>query len=248
MGYQIATLGLAPILVAQGRYVRRVTPRLPEASGARSGTQGLGPRLRLLIAGDSAAAGVGVLTQADALCGNLVSELSRDFRVSWQLRAQTGLAARDLVEQLERAAAETFDVVLLSVGVNDATGRTAIRDWRMDLARMVVLLRVKFGARHILLTSLPPMHLFPALPQPLRWYLGTRARQLDLELRKVAQADAQCLWLAPQLPVTGDAIAADGFHPGAPAYAAWARTAAAAIRDRCPPGHGQTGRQSASRR
>ena len=50
---------LAPLLVAQALRTRRVTPRLPEAAGERSGTQGEGPRLRLLVLGDSAAAGVG---------------------------------------------------------------------------------------------------------------------------------------------------------------------------------------------
>ena len=50
---------LGPALWVQGKYVRRVTPRLPEPPGPRSGHCGQGPQLRLLIAGDSAAARVG---------------------------------------------------------------------------------------------------------------------------------------------------------------------------------------------
>ena len=73
MGYKLAAIGLAPVIIAQGLYVRRVTPRLPEPEGERSGVNGAGPPLSLLILGDSAAAGVGVATQDQALSGQLVS-------------------------------------------------------------------------------------------------------------------------------------------------------------------------------
>ena len=58
MRLAMTTLALAPLLVVQGWYVKRVTPRLPEAEGARQGVTGQGQRLRLLVVGDSAAAGV----------------------------------------------------------------------------------------------------------------------------------------------------------------------------------------------
>ena len=57
-------LALSPLLVAQALRTRARVPRLPEAAGAREGVHGRGAtRLRLLIAGDSSAAGVGVTTQ-----------------------------------------------------------------------------------------------------------------------------------------------------------------------------------------
>ena len=55
-----AMVVLSPLLICQGMYVRRVTPKLPEADGPRSGEAGSGALLRLLVLGDSAAAGVGV--------------------------------------------------------------------------------------------------------------------------------------------------------------------------------------------
>jgi len=48
-----------PILWLQGRHVRRVTPHMPEPPGPRAGSVGLAPLIRILVAGDSAAAGVG---------------------------------------------------------------------------------------------------------------------------------------------------------------------------------------------
>ena len=232
MLYQFATLGLAPLLVAQGRYVRRVTPRLPEPPGARAGSAGAGRRLSVLIVGDSSAAGVGVLTQEEAISGQLVSQLRPTFHVHWTLRAQTGYAIGEVVENLETAPAETFDVALISVGVNDVTGRTKSKRWNTEHARLIGLLKAKFGVQHVLLSSLPPMHRFPALPQPLRWYLGLRARQLNNMLRKIADADDQCELLEMDVPFESRYMAADGFHPGALAYSAWGRRAAGAIRRR----------------
>src|SRR4051812_12916439 len=57
MGYQFATLALAPWLIAQGKRARARTLRMPEPPGARAGAAGTGTPLRLLITGDSAAAG-----------------------------------------------------------------------------------------------------------------------------------------------------------------------------------------------
>jgi hypothetical protein len=48
---------LAPLLWLQARHVRRVTPLMPEPPGHRAGTCGRGSLVRLLVAGDSGAAG-----------------------------------------------------------------------------------------------------------------------------------------------------------------------------------------------
>ncbi len=55
MGYELTLLPLAPVYLLQGRYVRRVTPRLPEAPGPRAGALGAGSELRLLLVGGIAA-------------------------------------------------------------------------------------------------------------------------------------------------------------------------------------------------
>jgi hypothetical protein len=63
-------LALSPLLVVQALHTRARVPSLPEAAGAREGVLGRGAvALRLLIAGDSSAAGVGVATQQHALAG-----------------------------------------------------------------------------------------------------------------------------------------------------------------------------------
>jgi hypothetical protein len=105
MGYEMTLFPLGPVFALQGRYVRRVTPRLPEAPGPRAGTHGAGSELRLLLLGDSAAAGVGAPSQDEALCGRLTSELAQSFRVSWALVARSGATTAGTTRHLVRSTA-----------------------------------------------------------------------------------------------------------------------------------------------
>ncbi len=230
MRHLIATLALAPILLAQGRQVRRTVPELPEPDGPRSGVAGSGPLLRLLVVGDSAAAGVGAATQDEALAGQLAVSLAPTFHLHWTLLAFTGATTADMLDCLRREPAARYDVVVTSLGVNDVTGRHSLATWRRQQQELVELLASRFGARRILLSGLPPMHRFPALPQPLRWYIGSRARDFDRVLADVAANRPGCEFLAlghEMMDVS--AMASDGFHPGPPIYALWAREAARRI-------------------
>ncbi len=203
--------------------MRRTVPQLPEPRGAREGVRGSGRPLRLLIAGDSAAAGVGAATQDEALSGCLVAALADEFQVRWKLLAHTGATTGDLLERLQHEPAESFDVAVTSLGVNDVTGRTSLADWRRRQQRLVELLGSRFRARRILLSGLPPMHRFPALPQPLRWYVGSRARDFDRVLAGVADGLAGCEFVGLDYAMMDlQAMAADGFHPGPEVYRRWA--------------------------
>jgi lysophospholipase L1-like esterase len=229
MRHPFATIVLAPFLIAQALYVRRVTRRLPEPTGERAGMNGSGPSLNLLILGDSAAAGVGVSTQHQALSGQLVSALDSDFQVSWKLMAQTGHTAKEIVAKLEMVLPEKFDVVVTSLGVNDVTHGTKIKKWIDQLSRIIELLQSKFSSQYIILSSIPPMHLFPALPQPLRWYLGSRAKQFNEALKNCIEGFDRCELVTTDFPPEQAYMAADGFHPGVLAYSIWANHVAAII-------------------
>jgi len=108
MCYQFAAIVLGPILVAQGIWVRRVTPRLPEPAGARHGVEGAGKSLRLLIVGDSAAAGAGAESQESALSGRLATMLAPHFHLSWRLIAKTGHKVQDVLNHIESASPEVL--------------------------------------------------------------------------------------------------------------------------------------------
>lgn len=229
MRLAVAKWALGPVLLAQGRRVRRTTPVLPEPPGTREGTAGEGPLLRLLVVGDSAGAGVGAATQDEALTGRIVERLRGRFRVEYRLIAETGATTASTIRHLERLDPFAVDAVVTSLGVNDVTGDVGVARFLELQARLRELLRSKFGARLVLVSGLPPMGRFPALPQPLRWYLGARARELDRALA-VALPDGRG---AEHLPFEGEVspgnMAADGFHPGPAIYEAWGAFAEARI-------------------
>jgi len=223
-------LTLSPLLLAQGLYVRKVTPRLPEAAGARAGQAGTGMALRLLILGDSAAAGVGTEFQQQALSGQLAERIADHRRLSWKLWAANGRNSAQSVALLERQAPEVFDAVLISLGVNDVTGGVSLKQWLKQTQRLTDLLHSKFSARQIIFSPLPPMHHFPALPQPLRWALGARAKTFNQALQAFVATNPSCRLLRFELPMQAEFIASDGFHPSAKTYALWADLAAAEIK------------------
>lgn len=223
MRLTLAKFALAPILLGQGIYVRRVTPKLPEPVGARAGNAGQGKPLRVLIVGDSAAAGVGVAHQNEALSGQLAAALATQYQVSWQLIAQTGLTTLELMQQLRQLPAQSFDIAITSLGVNDVTSQVKPKHWLQHQQQLISLLFNKYGVQKILLSSVPPMHHFSALPHPLRWYLGQRAQSLNSLLKQAVQQRENCVFVATQFEKNSRLLAVDGFHPSSHAYTVWAK-------------------------
>lgn len=234
---------LLPVLLWQGRKVRSEVPRLPEASGARQGSsrakekikvqaakQPIDRPLRILILGDSAAAGVGVEAQTDALAGQLVSHLPDELAIEWRLEASNGDKLNDLIERVKRLEGE-FDIALVSAGVNDVTGRTRRHQFLCQLQVLSYLLKRQHKVQRVFYTAVPPMHVFPALPQPLRWYLGQQAKGLNSVMRAHCQQDNIAHMMVVDFPFTPEYMASDGFHPSAHGYRLWGGRAAALIKE-----------------
>jgi lysophospholipase L1-like esterase len=229
MKLAIAKWTLGPVLLVQGRRVRRETPVLPEAEGPREGVSGEGSPLRLLVLGDSAGAGVGATTQDAALAGRILARLGSAHRVEWRVVARTGATTASTIRHLERHDPFATDVVVTSLGVNDVTGNVGVAKFLALQAKLHAILRDKFGARLVIASGLPPMGLFPALPQPLRWYLGERARELDRALAQWLAGNDGVQHLPFQGQVDAAHMASDGFHPGPAIYDAWGEAAAGRI-------------------
>ncbi|MGW6459712.1 SGNH/GDSL hydrolase family protein [Streptomyces sp. NPDC055078] len=273
------SLLLAPALIPQALWVRRRTPRLPVAAGTEGespggwsdgssggspggssggsprGSSGHGPALRLLVAGDSMAAGVGVAHQSQGLAGQLAARMAAGTGrpVRWRVVARSGatavstarLLADDASAGREAAGREPVpegggdpDLVVVVVGINDLLRYRGLRAWRRDLGVLVGTLRERWGARvPVVFSGMPPVGHFRALPQPLRAVLGLRARRMDrVLLRSAAGSGVRYV----PLPAAGDVpgreggvadeagllFARDRFHPSARGYAEVARVLA----------------------
>ena len=226
-----AKLALGPVLLPQARWLRRTALRLPEAAGPREGQAGEGDQvLRVLVVGDSAAAGVGVADQAQALTTQLAHALSEALRgaIGWQLVAQSGVNTAECRALAAQANLQPADVVVTVLGVNDVSSQTSASRFAQGLSMLWNELQQRTGARQIVVCGVPPMHLFPAIPHPLRWYLGRYAAWLDRTARRWTEQEGLGF-----CPVDWEAkdgfVAADGFHPGAALYPIWAQRLAGLI-------------------
>jgi lysophospholipase L1-like esterase len=229
---EVARVALGPILYAQARRLRAIAVELPDPPGPRRGVEGAGAsRLQLLVAGDSSAAGVGAETQDEALARPLARVVAQRLQASvgWQLVAQTGLTSEGVLQLLQRDEVAPADVAVVVVGVNDLTNEVPLRralHWRREIARW---LAARAGVTHVLFTSMPEMQHFPLIPQPLAWYVGSRARRNNLAQARWAGSVANVAHVDLNGMTRPDWMARDGYHPGPPLYAEVAARLGASI-------------------
>lgn len=227
---------LAPLLLAQGLRLRRSALRLPEAAGQRSGQiagRNDEPPIRLLFVGDSSAAGVGVAHQKEALAAPCAMSLQRRTgrSVEWRLLAKSGINTAEAAAMLRQHSLAPADAIITALGVNDVTSQTTPGKFVTDYRTLIEQLQARTGAYVCVVSGLPPMNAFSAIPNPLRWYLGKYAKLLDTRLG---------VWIATQpqlrhLPLTqstvSGALARDGYHPGPEQYRHWAEQVAQSVAD-----------------
>ncbi|MDO9591560.1 MAG: SGNH/GDSL hydrolase family protein, partial [Microcella sp.] len=224
----------APVLLPQGRRLRRDTPRLPDAplpwhgrvdaSGSRD--EGAASRpLHLLVIGDSTAAGVGVDHADLGLGGRLAEALAaRTNRpVHWRAAGRNGATAGDLVRHyLKPALVEPTDLVFLTVGANDALALRSTRAFRRDVRHIIERTFATHPHAALLMSSLPAFFRFSLLPDPLRRSLYRHSQALEREARSLIAAHPRAHMSPPPPPYTDGFFASDDFHPSALGYKDWA--------------------------
>lgn len=225
---ELMALPLLPLLSAQGRRVRRATPRLPEAAGPEHGMCGAqypGEALRLLAVGESPVAGVGVDTHEQAICAVLARALSQQLRrpVGWRACGLNGVTVSQAqTALLPLVPAAPVDLLLVAFGVNDSTAFHSAGRWQADLALLLESLQLRCAPRLTLLSGVPPLGRFPSLPHPLRWVLGLKAAALDRAAAGLAAARPGVLHVPMPLDASMPGLmASDNYHPSAAGCAAW---------------------------
>ncbi|MGJ8621680.1 MAG: SGNH/GDSL hydrolase family protein [Yoonia sp.] len=213
---------LMPVLIGQAIHLRRTVRSLPEPAGDRSGTVGSGPPLRVLVIGDSSAAGVGVAQQDDALLGQIISRLSQSYTISYDLVAVIGAKTSTALGWLSDLPQDHYDVVVTGLGVNDVTKATTLRRFLKGQQQLMARFREDYRAKLVVVAGLPPVGDFPLLPNPVRWVLGRQSIRFDRYLRALVARTPDCEVVTLDMRLNAQNMAADGFHPGPEVYAAWA--------------------------
>ncbi len=234
----------APVLLPQGRRLRRDTPRLPDAplpwsgrvlgsgDGGEPGDHGdhgdhgrASRPLRLLVIGDSTAAGVGVDHADLGLGGRLAEALAaRTGRsVEWVAAGRNGATARDLRRRFLLPALEhPTDLVFLTVGANDALAMRSARAFRRDIRWILEHTFSTYPNAALLMSSLPAFFRFQLLPDPLKRSLYRHSQALEHEARALVAAQPRAHMSPPPPPYTEGFFAVDEFHPSAIGYKDWA--------------------------
>lgn len=213
-----------PLAAAQGMWVRHRVERLPEADGALAGVAGDGePVTRLVVVGESTAAGCGAPTHDRGFAGALARRIAaRDASaVRWTVVARNGATIAQVHADLLPQVHGPVDLAVVMIGVNDVLTRTPVTRWSRDLRSVLSTLTAR--SNRVVLTGLPPFTAFPILPRALAGYLAGRAARLDESARAVCAGLSGVTWSpSVDLGLTPALFARDGFHPSPQGYDRWA--------------------------
>jgi lysophospholipase L1-like esterase len=238
MNRQVATILtplLLPILLIQGYWTKKRTPRLPDAAGPLAGTvSGEGEPIRLIALGDSTVAGIGAASHETGLTGRFAVALSRHAKrsVNWSVVARSGINARQsLAELVPKLAGQRADVVLIALGVNDSIEFHTAQRWARNLEKLINSIRAEVGQALVLLAGIPPIDYFPALPKPLNFVLGARSASLDQASMAIAKRMKGVVHVPVQIDKgqCSELFSPDGFHLSELGYQLWAEHLAEAI-------------------
>lgn len=221
---RVVAIPLAPVLLMQSRRLRASIPRLPDAALPWTGSLAGPNPVRLLVLGDSTAAGVGANTQSEALAGNLARNIHDRFGrgTNWRAVGRNGATAKDIItDYVDEATDAEADLVFLSIGANDALGLRSRGAFRRDVVYIVNTMREANPHALILVSLMPRFDRFATLPQPVKWNLALHASSLDDGARRGVAGMPSVFAIPKPIPYTPEFWASDRFHPSADGYRQW---------------------------
>jgi lysophospholipase L1-like esterase len=228
------SVGLLVAVVASGCTWTR-------AAGTRMLHADRGVTLVYVALGDSTVEGIGASTAAASYVGRLHDRLRAVYPQARTTNlGVAGATSADVVAgQLERAIALAPDLVTLSIGPNDITGRVSVRDYERHVDTIFTRLRKETTAV-VVVNLLPDLAVTPRFRNdPARATVGRlsiefnealarRAREHGVEIVDLYGPSRAEVMARPEL------IASDGYHPSDLGYARWAELLWAGIERRIP--------------
>ncbi len=231
LGYGLGTtaaalVGVLTVEVLAARLRRYARPAI--GPGIRS-TVGdpEAPTIRLVMLGDSFAAGVGVQSVDDSIGGHLAALLAGDgHRIELSSVAVSGTRSYHLDTQVSRALlGERPDVAVILVGLNDATHLVNPSEAAYHLGGAVC--RLTEAGVAVVAGTCPDLAVSRALGPPLRQIVGWLGQRIaSAQEPEVVDAGGVPVDLARRTSAVFRAdpgtICVDGFHPSADGYRIWA--------------------------
>lgn len=217
---------LYPVYAWQGINVRLKTERMIPPVGLPVGEiAGKDPAIRLLVLGDSSAAGVGVTDAWQGLCVRLAIYLQgrTGRKVIWRAAgfnsATSGQLRDHVVPNLERGM---WTHIVLSTGTNDTKNFHSLPRFKREFGGLLYALRAKWPEAHVVWSQVIDFREVPAMPPLLGRILEGRA----VAINKLGERLCRERMAIPavRLPIeSAEGFSADGFHASALGYDAWAK-------------------------
>lgn len=234
LGIGAAAIGVGAAQVELAR--RTIGPRRAAApySDRRFG-RSKGPSRRLVLIGDSVAAGLGA-DHPDSTIGAHLAQLVADHSrqaVMLSTVAEIGARSRDLDDQVTRALHYRPHVAVVIIGGNDVTHavRPQISVRRLDLA----VRRLRAAGVQVVVGTCPDLGTIQPIRPPLRWYVRQQSRTLAAA-QTVAVVEAGCRavslgdLLGPEFTARPTQLfGTDRFHPSTQGYEAVAQVLAPSV-------------------
>jgi len=222
----IVILPFAPFLYLQGQYVRRKIGRLPDAAGEKKGKFSRADEsVRLLVLGESTAAGVGASTHETGLAGQFARFLGEKIEksVEWEVVGRSGITVGETIRELvPKIPSAGYDYIMLALCGNEVLKLRSPRAFRRDMRRLIAILREKNPSATFFITNAPAVRLSPALPFPIKFILGHLSALHDANAREFTAAMQSVFYFHQPSSVPEDFFA-DGIHPSEKGYTAWSK-------------------------
>lgn len=222
----VLMLPFAPFLYLQGQYVRRKIGRLPDAGGATKGFfENGGERVKLLVLGESTAAGVGASTHETGLAGQFAKFLGEKIgkSVEWQVVGRSGITVGETIYELvPRIPDEKYDYIMLALCGNEVLKLRSPRTFRQNMRRLIEILKSKNSDATFFITNAPAVRLSPVLPFPIKFILGHLSALHDANAREFTARMQKVFYFHQPTSVPEDFFA-DGIHPSEKGYTAWSK-------------------------
>ncbi|MEX3010378.1 SGNH/GDSL hydrolase family protein [Hoeflea sp. TYP-13] len=233
MIYGLVSWLLAPVALVQGMLLRSRTPRLQPPDGRPFGQVGSGsePAYRLLVIGDSSAAGVGadhIDETVGAQLAQILHEQTGDA-VSWRNAGSNSAICEEVrdhvVPNLERLP---YTHIIVAAGTNDMKNFLTAKRFKKGFGGLLYALRAKWPEAAIIWSPMIDMRTVPSLPAALANILEMRARIINRKGRQLCRE--RYAIAAPQLQtLDSSGFSVDGFHACGKGYRFWAELLAGTI-------------------
>ncbi|MEN3792591.1 SGNH/GDSL hydrolase family protein [Fulvimarina sp. MAC3] len=219
---------MLPVYIWQGLRARKRIMRMGPPRGPLTGLVGAetvkDAAVRLLVIGDSSAAGVGVDRIEDSLGPKLAERIFAitGRSVFWRTAGSNSAVSADVRDHVvPNLAREAFTHIVLMIGTNDAKNFHGARRFKKGFGTLLYALKAKWPEARIVWSPPVDMKRVPALPRALAHVLELRARIIRrMGTALCFERGAIVSTTLPRVEPLG--FSRDGFHASADGYVYYA--------------------------